>query len=335
MTEQRYDFIPLPAGVRREERPAARLDVRLPGRLFGQILVEYECEQPVHVGSGFKDLRGNVVVRLGVRSGGSLVIPGSTCKGMLRARYEAITKSCALFHPAGFPNRSVRSASRSHPQVGFARLSPEMERHDILQRLCKPGDRGRLCPACGLFGCQSGRQGLRSRVSVGDLTVVGGTEAVIEPIAAQYGPRLHHIGAARVQQTRDGQQFVVESLHGRKFARGAQRVQAGEPSLAVESIPARARLRGQWRLFGLDPAELGGLLCAGGFMPSSSLKVGAGKGYGFGRIRPVRIELSLVDERRAAIETAADVYRAAFEASPDRHGPGVERLLAIHNSPQL
>lgn len=325
----RYDYVPLPDRISRDSREEAAHDRRRPDTLFGGVTVEYECRQPVHVGSGYKDLDGAQVIRRGVTRGDMPVVPGTTFKGVVRARYEAITRSCALFRPLPRGRGQIgRTQSRSQPDIKRVRADEAVDRKlDTLSDGCRVPREGRwsLCPACALFGCM----GLRGRVAFTDLLPVNSAGFMVATLPEQHGPRLHHIGPAHVD--RREHLFVVDALHGRKFARGAERA-AG---MSVQALPPGAKLRGELRLFNVTPQELGGLLCALGLSPASSLKVGAGKGNGLGRIEPRRAEWDIRDHLRREVDAAADDWRRKFLAWPDRHEAGELKLVSLHNERDL
>jgi CRISPR/Cas system CSM-associated protein Csm3 (group 7 of RAMP superfamily) len=327
-----YDFVPLPNQVRRIRRDFARHDRRLPGCLFGRIQLEYTCTQPVHVGSGFKELRSGEVVRLGVSRNAMPVVPGASFKGALRARYEAITHSCILFSlekGRGKPAKvQSRSGKRRNPQIEQAILGHGAEKQLNRARPCASHDQ--LCAACALFGCQTGREGLRSRISVSDL--VSDRHFERKSMPPQFSPNLHHLGPFVDGNYKGRNVFVVDSLYGRKFA--ADELTAVPPTelLAVEVIPQDTKLTGELRLFNIGPAELGGLLCALGWEPRSWLKLGGGKGLGFGRIGVVDAAWTwdLRNDRGQPIERDTATYRKQFEASEDRYREGEEKLLSLH-----
>ena len=121
----------------------------------------------------------------------------------------------------------------------------------------------------------------------------------------------------------------MTSLHGRKFARGHGSVVPKAGFQKVETIPPKSNLRGALRVWCLTPDELGGLLTALGRSPASAMKIGAGKGLGFGRMRVTSLHLRLTPTGRAG---AADesAWRAAFVASEDRFAAGEDALHALH-----
>ena len=307
-----YAFVPLPAEVLRRPRDEATHDRRLPGHYSGRIECELVCEQPVHTGSGFKNVEEDESNRFQVRraastSFGSPVIPGSGLKGVLRARYEAITHSCLLFEVPSDVQADARGYGPCRVETG--------ETTDAA-----------LCPACSLFGTMS----RRSRVTVEDARG-NDLRLVVAKMPEQFGPRPEKLALG-------GQ------LRGRKFSRGRFRT---EPPLdaklmRVEVLPEGSTLVFGLRVLNLTEAELGGLLTSLGHTPASRLKVGGGKGVegrihdegarkeidtGFGRVRVTEVRLGL----RGGVEPADPKRaRAAFEGSDDRFEAGERALAEIH-----
>ena len=305
-----YDFVPLPPDVRRVAREGARWDRRVRGTLTGRIDLELTAGQPIHVGSGSKQAQQRTVVLRLARIRGGPGIPGSSFKGALRARYEAITRSCVPLAPrAGTYNiRSSTGIEKAHLRASALNTA-------ALEASCTPEH---ACPACALFG----RMSLRSRITVTDHACASDTTPARVRMPERFGPNLHHIGPAALDPT--GNAFEVRSLHGRKFGLG--RGPASDNLQHVEVIPAGTVLTGQLRLFNVTPAELGGVLAALGCDPPSAIKVGGGKAHGFGRVH-CRARCQLV-EYDAPLDPAA--WRQAFVASPDRWPAGEERLASLH-----
>lgn len=175
MTDPGYGFVPLPPDVRRIAREEARWDRRVRGTLAGRIELELIAEQPIHVGSGSKEVRQRAVVLRGARVRGGAGIPGSSLKGVLRARYEAITRSCAPLVP-----RAGVYEIRSSTGIQRARLQPSALRAPALEISCA---RERVCPACALFG----RMSLRSRITVTDLACAGDARHEVALMPEQIG----------------------------------------------------------------------------------------------------------------------------------------------------
>ena len=318
-----YRFAPLPREVHRERRPHNRHDWRLPDALFGRIELSYRCTQPVHVGSGFKTLDGGSVVRSMVRSGAALAVPGASMKGLLRARYETLTRSCALFGLAGV-KRPAKVRSRSRSDVGLARLDRGAAAHAVL-RPCRPRDEP--CAACALFG----RMSSRSRIAVGDFLPEDRSAKTVAHLPPQYEPRLHHLGQAHVDER--AKTFVVTTLHGRKYYGGGHAAPPAPMNQAVEVLPIGTVIVGTLRLFNVTAAEMGGLMAAAGLLPSSLLKIGAGKSEGFGQINPTSVRWHLHDAGGRPTPHAPPSWRQAFCETPD-YWPGGEAALVEFHGPR-
>lgn len=310
-----YLFVSLPDQVRRVRREAAVHDRRVAGTLSGTLDLTFRTEQPVHVGSGFKVLDGEAVVRGAAKVRGGPGVPGSSLKGVLRSRVEAITSSCA-----GPPPRPGKVRSQTYGDVKYASFTNGVNRKDTF-RTCE-GEI--LCAACSLFG----RMSQRSRVAVADFTA--GETFIIESMPEQFGPNAHHLGDFRIVEKGRDRSFEVFNLKGRKFAGGLGPVAPNARWQRVEAIPAGTLLLGSIRVLNLLPAELGCLLVALGKLPASTLKIGAGKGHGFGRISLQGLALRLRDHLRAQVAPDEIAWRAAFELSPDRWAPGEDELVRIH-----
>lgn len=334
---ERYDFVMLPKRVRKDPRPQARFDIRIPNTLTGSLTLTFVCEQPIHVGAGVKRMMGTHVVRAASRVGGALVVPGSSLKGSIRSRYEAITCSCLMRPRQG---DKIRSSSG----IQFAEFRRDVLDASNFDRCSIRGydpARTPLCSACALFGAPD----LRGRVTFNDLRPVSPIESEVAAMPEQFAPNLHHLGKTELKSKggwggkgRDGggdQYFEVVSLRGRKFAitpvTPVRSPNQPQPvTQRIEVIPKGTRLTGRLSLINVTHEELGGLLAALGVEPLSRIKVGAGKGLGFGRLRVVQLICSLREPsgRSFALDQATLLNR--FMASPDCFKSGLERLVGIH-----
>lgn len=322
-----YVFIRFPNTgpmVRRAARDNARHDRKIAGMWFGALEVELLAEQPIHVGSGFKGEEGGKVVRRTARKGSSLLVPGSTFKGVLRSRFEAITRSCA----GDLPSDRGRVLSRSHPEVQRGHFTPEVKRMQVFADTCGRDDY--VCPACAMFGFQTMNGTLRSRVSVTDFVSTEPVAPTVELMPSQYEPRIHHLGEFRIEHDGREPSFEVGPLHGRKFYVGASATTDAVGYERVEAIPTGVKLRGTLRILNLDDAEMGGLLAALGVLPSSRMKVGCGKRHGFGRMKVTDVGYSLSDNRRVSRDATVEAWVKAFAASADRWEEGAKKLHEIH-----
>jgi len=323
----RYAFVPFADQgpmVRRVARPNARHDRKLPGMWFGKLQVELVCEQPVHVGSGFKTEMEGKVLRRTARAGNALLVPGSSFKGVLRARFEAITRSCA----GDLPSERDKVVSRSHPEVTRGHFTHEVKRMAVFADACGDGDL--VCPACALFGFQRKHDTLRGRITVTDFVTADGVAPMTELMPSQFGPRIHHLGKFRIDDDDREPVFEVGPLHGRKFYIGPSPTTDAVGYERVEAIPKGVNLRGEIRILNLDDAEMGALFAALGVAPASWIKLGCGKGHGFGRVRAGRIGHVLSDERRRTRAAVPEMWARAFEASVDRWEAGMRHFQEIH-----
>lgn len=320
-----YFFVPVAAVPNRTpgRRTWERLD---PESLVGKLRLTYECVEPVHLGTGALLLAEGKIVKETMLSTGEPIVPGSSLKGSIRSRFEAITRSCVSSLPARV-GRPVRVLSRSRPDVKEAVLSPAAVRDQVYRR-CDGRD-GLLCPSCGLWGFQSGQEGRRGRVSVLDMTCESPTRLTVETMPQLFGPRLHHLGVVPNVGWENGRDvFVVKALAGRKFAKN-QANPLPRPQ-RVQAIPRGTHLSCEVRFFNLTHAELGGLLRAAGVKPVSMLKVGAAKGHGFGAIRPLASTANPVVLRTGiGRNLTTDAFCAAFESSADFWKEGAEALEGI------
>lgn len=321
-----YLFVPLPDHVNRCRRPEAVFHYQVDEALSGVATIEFVCEQPIHIGSGFKRMVGPRVVRSAVRIQDRLGLPGSSVKGMLRSRYEAITYSCT-----DAPKDKVWDV-RSSTGLKKARFRPGTLALDAL-KACSAREPKMFCPACALFGLMS----QRSRVTVTDFHAPAQGEFALFDLPEQFGPNIHHVGAAKIitdEHSRDrssNQMFEVSDLKGRKFALGeGRRVENAKPQ-PVEVIPAGTILQGQIRFMNVMPMELGGMLAAIGKTPASKLKIGAGKCYGLGRMSLRTMTFALRGRSASTTDEQERAWRAAFEAAQsDRFPVGEDTLVRIH-----
>ncbi len=322
--DEGYRFVNLPANVYRIPRPHAQHGRKDRDLFSGRLEITFAAEQPVHIGSGFKALIDDKVVRCGVLVNGNPGVPGSSMKGTLRGRFEAITRSCAGQAPK---DGQIRSSTG----INKAQFTEDVKSHPAFRKC----DAQRMCATCALFG----RMSLRSRIMVLDFEAdqVFGTEGMLE----QFSPNAHHLCKTREIVTQDGEEkFRVSGLRGRKFGMHLGPIPDNQKRKwqRVQTIPKGALIRGAVLLANVRPEELGGLLVALGRYPESVLKIGAGKGNArenaaehdasFGRIKLVELGWTnragkpMVQEERA-------LYNA-FAKSPDRWGDGERDLVAIH-----
>jgi hypothetical protein len=301
-------WVPLPEQVRRVPRPATQRLRRLPGHLFGRLLVAYRTDQPVYVGVGEPGADGLLAARVD----GRLVVTGGCMRRVARARFEAMTRACG---PA--PRRWITEGAHAGWRVGpegtpaaFVRCDPQAASPAL------------LCAACALFGTK----GVRGRVQVSDF-FASEAEAELRPMsgARQGGPA----AGEGVAFDEASSQITVQPWPGRLFEGGDGPGDASQTTW-VEAIPRGVVLAGEISIDGITPAEMGALLSAFGLAPGSFVKVGRGRDRGFGRLRPANVEWQLQDAEGAAVAPAAGAWRAAHVGGPDYWRAGEVALITLH-----
>ncbi|MCY1071207.1 RAMP superfamily CRISPR-associated protein [Nannocystis sp. RBIL2] len=328
-----YAFISLPERVDRQPRPPhAAHDRRHEATYSGTLRLTWLAEQPIHIGTGFKRLVGDrnarAILREHARLGDVPCIPGSSLKGVLRARFEAVTHSC--FDPPKHDVRvKIRSSTFNERGITHAILNADAVRG--FERTCRSP--GPLCPACALFGALN----LRSRLVVTDARPAAPTLDSYT-IPEQFVPNLHHVGRLRVRESDNV--LEIQRLHGRKFAVGrderpppsnyahAAAQRQAQPQ-RLEVLPVGTHLHSELRYTNLTTAELGGLLAALGLAPRSRLKIGGGKCHGLGRLflaEHTHRPRGKHDDEPLDLDGCAH----AFARSPACQAANLARLVALH-----
>lgn len=313
-----YDFVPLPPTVNREARADGVFDRRVPGALWVTMEIELVAVERIHIGSGFRALRGQRAVRAAARSGDRLMIPGSSMKGLLRARYEAITKSCA---PHQAPRGKLLDSQL--PSTSYSDYTVKFSSSVQQQEVFKACELRRSCSACSLFG----RMSQRGRISVLDFVAPAEATALEVEIPKRYSPRPHHLG--RFSHDPQRSILTVDALHGRKFHVGnAEPAVAGE---LAEVMKRGTRLSGKVTCMNISLAELGGLLSALGAHPISSFKIGSAKAHRFGRLELAKnVEIQVERPRDFDGTDFLAKVRSAFKTSRDYWRQGELALSAMH-----
>ncbi len=157
-----FAFVPLPERVNRN-RPTGH-DKYHSNHISGQIRGTIQALSPIHIGSGIIDIGDDVeLIKTAVKTGGNIVLPGSSLKGAVRSVVEAISGSCVS---------KVSSQVRRAVPKGFAE--------------CRQKDN--LCVACRMFGAM----GFQGNISIQDAPKTTGdikTEHVPELYAPGRGQR--------------------------------------------------------------------------------------------------------------------------------------------------
>ena len=320
MPGQGYGFVPLPDTVARREREQARFDRHAPGCMGVVIDLEYVNLEAVHVGSGFWTLHANQAVRSIARSGEHPVLPGSSMKGVLRARYEAITRSCAGRRAPKGAMLGDRLPSRTFPghRVEF---SQAVKDHPVFT-VCRPPQ---LCPACALFGQMS----QRGRVAVHDFAAAASSVKRAE-LPKRFSPRPHHLGSFEPPGTTG--RIVVHTLHGRKLHEGSAPRPEGRGE-AAEVLAPGTRITGRVVCSNVTNAELGGLMSALGVSPQTELKVGSAKAHHYGRLALAGVSVDVVRRPRGFQEDGffARIVEG-FHTSEDYWAKGERALIRLFGS---
>ena len=153
-----FAFVPLPRRVNRRE-PIGH-DQYHEEHISGQIRGTIEALSPIHIGSGIIDIGQDVeLIKTAVRTGGNVVIPGSSLKGAIRSVVEAISESCV---------------SKVSYQV----------RRAVPRTFSECRQKNRLCVACRMFGAM----GFQGNIAIQDAPHIDGQ------IGTEYVPELFSPG---------------------------------------------------------------------------------------------------------------------------------------------
>jgi len=332
--EHPYDFVSLP------DRPALHAGVGhdrfSADRWSGQLLLTYRTESPLFVGSGVFETAadcglqgGSRPVRGMVRSAGRPVLPGSSWKGAVRARFEAITRSrIALYGQAmnepefKVPKVFLKPGDRkvrfkiTDPRVGALRGPRIIRRAEDLRQ---------LSPAESLFGWM----GYRGRVRPGDGVIEGPAASEPLAVAALDSPQMHRLAQPGKAERRD-REVLLSRIEGRKFyydgeilhsrtmeLRDGRSKQVWEP---VDAVPAGSTIRLPVFVQSMTESELGALLLSAGHGTEVGIvRFGGYKSCGLGKVRCLEVEATLRRGAggrrwRASRETGPDLQQAIAEA---------------------
>ena len=171
-----FKYVPLPRRVNRGS-PTGH-DRYHEDNISGQIHGTIEALSPIHIGSGVIDLGRDVeLIKTAVRTGGNIVIPGSSLKGAIRSVVEAISESCV---------------SKVSYQV----------RHAVPRSSLECRQKSNLCVACRMFGAI----GFQGNIAIQDALLTTGE------IVTEYVPELFSPGRyQRRMQNIPGRKFY---MHG-------------------------------------------------------------------------------------------------------------------------
>ena len=303
--EHPYDFVSLP------DRPAqgqAILHHRIPkDRWSGTLRLVYRLETPLHVGSGVfenaKDLglsNRDQPVRGIVRSADRPVLPGSSWKGVVRSRFEAITNSRFALAPrtraedeAKVPQALWKGKGKHHFDLRDSRLSALAP----LKTVRRPSDLASASPADAVFGCM----GYLGRVAPSEGVIEGPRAKNPLLVPALESPQPHRLAQPGGLQHEQGVRYSITRVEGRKFYydgdirhsdsprsqlpgqsdRDRDREPAWEP---VDQVPAGSTITLEVAVRSLSEAEIGTLLVAAGHGDDVGIvRLGGYKSAGLGK----------------------------------------------------
>jgi len=328
--EHPYDFVSLP------DRPAL---IRAPhhdrfaaGRLTGVLHLVYTTLTPLHVGSGVLETAkdcglgdSTMPVRGIARSGGRPILPGSSWKGAVRARFEAITRSTIAL-----ADRSSREEAHELPEPLRSisgKHKVEIEDRRVTQASRAPGtirsaEKLELSPADALFGCM----GYRGRITPHEGVIAGPSATKPLAVTPLESPRMHRLAQPGEERKEHGK-VVITKVEGRKFyydgpivhERRTDRDREGT-SEPIDYVPEQSTITIDVSFVSLTQAELGALLLSAGYGNDAGvLRFGGFKPAGLGKVdlKDVSIRVGPGNEARrwkrvepAVLDPAAAVAEA-------------------------
>lgn len=301
-----YDFVSLPDQPARSR--ALPHDRYVSDLLTGILTLTYETLTPLHVGSGVFETAdqcglagGSQPVRGIIRRLGLPVLPGSSWKGAVRARFEAVTRSRLGVQtrlPQVEPVKLPREL-RPNREGGKVRVEISDPRLQSLQpsRVSSPGHLSRLSPADALFGAM----GYRGRLHPVEGLIVAhplGQPLSVPPLESPVPHRLAKPGAASTQ----GNTVTISEVEGRKFyydgptleSRSIEGDAQRQVREYIDAVPAGATITLDVLLESVTEAELGALLvCAGHGKDVGVLRLGGYKPAGLGKVRLQEVKATL------------------------------------------
>ena len=184
-----FAFVQLPSSVKRD-RPT-RHDRYQHNRTTGRIHGTIKALTPIYIGSGIIDIGDDVeLIKTAVKTGGNIVIPGSSLKGAIRSVVEAISESC------------------------LSKVSTQVRRA-MPRWFSECRQKENLCVACRMFGAM----GFQGNISIQDAPRIEGD------IVTKHVPELYAPGRGqRSMREVPGRKFY---MHG-EVATGSTPVEACE-----------------------------------------------------------------------------------------------------------
>jgi CRISPR/Cas system CSM-associated protein Csm3 (group 7 of RAMP superfamily) len=299
MLEHPYDFVSLPKVAK--EADLIPHDRYQDGLLSGELQLTYEVLSPVHIGSGVFETAaqcglegGDHPIRGIARRSGCPIIPGSSWKGAIRARFEAITGSrlvLASTQAREGPDRIPRALASGHGKVYVKITDQRLLRNLNAARVTAGGWGTRsLSPADSVFGCM----GYRGRVHPQDATVDGPRQTEPLSVPPLDSPHMHRL-AVPGKVRANGNQIEILEVEGRKFYYDGGLVRsrfigegegAGETFELIDYVATGCEISLVVHLESLSDPELGALLIAAGFGGAVGIvRFGGYKSAGLGKVR--------------------------------------------------
>lgn len=305
--EHPYDFVSLPDKPARGQ--AIGHDRFFADRLTGKLTFVYETLTPLHVGSGVFETAaecgltgGSTPVRGIVRKLGRPVLPGSGWKGVVRARFEAITRSrlgtrTSLSKVEGWklprelrPDRGgkvgVELRDQRLPSLKAISISRDQGEPDwsVNKKLAN------LSPAEALFGAM----GYQGRVHPSDGVIEGPASREPLPVPPLEGPAAHRLAKpGEAQETEDGR-VEIHEVEGRKFYYDGPVLDSrptggngnrGPARELIDAVPAGCTITIEIHFESLTEGELGALLVSAGYGENVGIvRFGGYKPAGLGKV---------------------------------------------------
>lgn len=307
MREHPYDFVALPDAPKRVAAPGHNT---YPSNLYsGTLELSYRTVTPLHVGSGAFEsslecgLSGpDQPVRGIVRREGQPVFPGSSWKGAVRARYEAVTRSRLALAKDFYRLRKDKTpralkSKDDYPEYEVRIRDPRLEGLRAVM-VKKPEHLKTLSPGESLFGAM----GYRGRVHPADGIITSLPAGKPLQMAPMESPSPHRLAQAGEALNR-GRIIEIRAVEGRKFYYDGDLVSGRAPrdnpqgTLVyefIDSVPRESKIHLEIHLEAVSLAELGALLiCSGQEGEAGIVRFGGFKSVGLGKVELVSAEARL------------------------------------------
>lgn len=279
-------------------------------QLTGKINLNLEVKNPVFIASGVVGMGRDIspkynsipLIKLAVKEGESLLIPGSSLKGVVRSVYEAITASCVC-------------------KINFKNKLPDNQYKE-----CQ--DKEKLCPACRLFGAMNWQ------------AIVRFPDAIPSKVTTSIGflPSLY----SPKDKNKDYYNQSSEQVKGRKFYYHAAKPANpdGGEGIPIEQVDKGSIFTIDLKFSNLTQPELGTLLIALGVVEKHQFpfNIGSGKPVGMGTIQAGVTQMQIESNLKSRyltydVETNQPLTGDKLKKEIDRYGQIAEQQLI--KTPQL